>query len=615
MRIASKINTALLAVFACGSLAGFVVLETVIQPRFDALEQAAAYRNHNRVTEAFSTFTEKLQAVARDYAFWDETYGFVQGENHAEFIESNLTPEFKAVENLGVNALLFQASDGKVVWGAAYDLDSGDMIPAMIEEIAQFSQKVHYTDAPGVLAERGMLRTERGLILVAVSPVLRSDRSGPSVGKVVSAKLLDLDAVKKLTHVEFSLEEASADAIKQEAEMPVMLRIAGDKVETSSVVNDILGTPIAILKVASGRDISALGSNAIRSAVLLMVLAGLAAMAVLWAFLKLSVVHRIEALKTHFETAGVRGKIRQAGLAAGKDEIGDLARAFNTMADQVNYLRDALADSAYMSGLSEWAAGTLHNVRNGMAPVTAGAWQIEKLYDKSWVENIEAAALEYEGRDTEPERRQKLNAYLVGSVKGLVASAKHTAGIVQGVKDASKSVLEMMSEFERYAHRKTEIEDVDLLPLIQTCVGSVSGRTAKSIDVVLPKATALVKGNGVILRQVVSNVLINAIEAMEFRDSGGRIEVAFTAKDVEPGFTEIRFTDNGEGLRADQLESIFKRGVSTRSHRTGGLGLHWCANAVAVLGGKIRMESSGPGLGATVVIVLPNFEATTMEAA
>ena len=96
------------------------------------------------------------------------------------------------------------------------------------------------------------------------------------------------------------------------------------------------------------------------------------------------------------------------------------------MADQVNHLRDALADSAYMTGLSEWAAGTLHNVRNGLVPLAATTYEIEKQFDGSWVRNVETAVAEHAKPETAPDRREKLNAFLVGTAARLGEIARQT---------------------------------------------------------------------------------------------------------------------------------------------------------------------------------------------
>ncbi|MEQ1651682.1 MAG: CHASE4 domain-containing protein [Hyphomicrobium sp.] len=614
MRIASKINAALFGAFACGTLATFAVLQATIQPRFNDIEHASALTDHKRVTDAFEAFTEKLETATQDYAFWDETYDFIQDHQVEEFISSNLAPEFKAVENLGVNSLIFLKADGSVLWGAAYDLESKEPMPALVKEIAHFSRSHPYLGYASPVAKRGMIRTSMGLVLVAIAPILKSDRSGPSRGKVISAKLLDVEAVKELTGVPFELQKISGGSNAIDLPAGVKLQTLPDDVQSKSIVNDIIGRPLVYLNANSPRDVSRAGSMAIRSAMMLMILAGLAAMGVLWAFLNRTVVSRIGALKAHFATAGSSGQIKQTAMTSSSDEIGALAKTFNEMAEQVNHLRDVVADSAYMSGLSEWAAGTLHNVRNGLAPVTVTTWQVEQLFDRGWLQNIDIAAAEHADSATTAERRKLLNAFLVGSASRLAEAGKQTIGLTGRINTASKSVLDMVAEFERYAHRKTEIETVDLLPLV-TGVATTALADAKNVDLVLPPTSALVRGNSIILRQIISNVVINALEAIETQARRGRLEIAISARPGNETFTRIAITDNGEGLSQARLPTIFQRGVSSRHHRAGGLGLHWCANAVKVLGGSIHADSKGLGLGVSIFIDLPNIGSEIKEAA
>ena len=68
----------------------------------------------------------------------------------------------------------------------------------------------------------------------------------------------------------------------------------------------------------------------------------------------------------------------------------------------------------------------------------------------------------------------------------------------------------------------------------------------------------------------------------------------------------LRFADDGDGIPAEYLARIFESGFSTKSRATNfGIGLHWCANALHALGGRIRAESPGPGRGATLEVALP----------
>jgi sensor histidine kinase regulating citrate/malate metabolism len=51
---------------------------------------------------------------------------------------------------------------------------------------------------------------------------------------------------------------------------------------------------------------------------------------------------------------------------------------------------------------------------------------------------------------------------------------------------------------------------------------------------------------------------------------------------------------------------MFESGFSTKPRATNdGIGLHWCANALRSLGGRIWAVSDGPGRGASMHVTLP----------
>ena len=64
-------------------------------------------------------------------------------------------------------------------------------------------------------------------------------------------------------------------------------------------------------------------------------------------------------------------------------------------------------------------------------------------------------------------------------------------------------------------------------------------------------------------------------------------------------------SDNGTGIAPEAVGSLFRRGFSTKKGKTGGLGLHWCANSVNAMNGRIHAESAGIGSGASFHLVLP----------
>jgi two-component system sensor histidine kinase PilS (NtrC family) len=100
------------------------------------------------------------------------------------------------------------------------------------------------------------------------------------------------------------------------------------------------------------------------------------------------------------------------------------------------------------------------------------------------------------------------------------------------------------------------------------------------------------------LRQVVWNLLRNAADAA----SGGGKHVRIEARGVATG-TMITVTDDGPGIRSDQLARIFDPFFTTKSKGTG-LGLATCHALIAEHGGRIDAESE-VGKGTKMVVRLP----------
>ena len=109
------------------------------------------------------------------------------------------------------------------------------------------------------------------------------------------------------------------------------------------------------------------------------------------------------------------------------------------------------------------------------------------------------------------------------------------------------------------------------------------------------------------LGQVIENLLDNAIK---FSPNGGRVVVRAAAADDARTMVVVSVCDQGIGLAADQLESIFQRfyqvdGSMTRPFGGLGIGLALCREIIEGHGGRMWAESPGPGCGSTLYFTLP----------
>jgi C4-dicarboxylate-specific signal transduction histidine kinase len=107
--------------------------------------------------------------------------------------------------------------------------------------------------------------------------------------------------------------------------------------------------------------------------------------------------------------------------------------------------------------------------------------------------------------------------------------------------------------------------------------------------------------------QVLGNVILNAYEAIKRCPSGsGRIQLQARAETVgDQPMVRVTVSDTGCGFDPQASSKIFQRGYSSKRGHMSGLGLHWCANALAGMGGRIVAESAGPGNGAEFHVLLP----------
>lgn len=103
------------------------------------------------------------------------------------------------------------------------------------------------------------------------------------------------------------------------------------------------------------------------------------------------------------------------------------------------------------------------------------------------------------------------------------------------------------------------------------------------------------------MRQVVSNLVDNAIRAM---DSGGAITLVGALDDgAEHLLLEV--SDDGPGIPAELLGTVFERFTKSPASRGSGLGLAIARAIVLAHGGTIAAEPGPGGRGTTIRITLP----------
>jgi signal transduction histidine kinase len=114
-------------------------------------------------------------------------------------------------------------------------------------------------------------------------------------------------------------------------------------------------------------------------------------------------------------------------------------------------------------------------------------------------------------------------------------------------------------------------------------------------------AALIIHGDPVSIRQVLHNLIKNALEAI---DSQGQIDIdVHRVQKNNIDFIEIALHDDGVGIKDEQIEQIFEPYVTTKVKGTG-LGLAIVKKIIEEHGGAIWVDTSRK-VGAGFIIQLP----------
>ena len=197
-----------------------------------------------------------------------------------------------------------------------------------------------------------------------------------------------------------------------------------------------------------------------------------------------------------------------------------------------------------------------------------------------------ARTLEQRWRELQPEQRMAFLALIADETARLAA-------LIGDVLDTSR--IDAGTFSYRFA-------DVDLVALVGDTVATASiGQDEVPVRAELPAQAPLVRGDSERLRQVLANLIDNAVK---YSPAGAPVEVRLTpAADV----VRIAVTDRGPGIEAEDQRLIFEkfgRVTGSGSKPGTGLGLFIARSITEAHGGTLTV-SSAPGRGSTFTVTLP----------
>ncbi len=258
------------------------------------------------------------------------------------------------------------------------------------------------------------------------------------------------------------------------------------------------------------------------------------------------------------------------------DEVGELARTLDAMADRLRRDAARLRDAERRAALGDLARQVNHDVRNALTPIRNVLAHLEEAVEVTGGEA--ARVLEERG----------------------------------GTLEAGLAYLEELAGRYRDLSTRPEPRPCDAGEAVRRATAGLDdgGRLRVEVADGLPAARA----EPVALRRIVENLARNALQAV---GPGGRVRVSVAGDPGDGagadvvGQTEgtplrgirIEVEDDGPGMDEEALERAFEPFHTTREEGTG-LGLAIVRRLVHDLDGELRVDSE-PGRGTRFAVVLP----------
>ena len=617
MKIRGKTLSVIAFALLATALANFFVLKTLVFPTFLALEQQAAARDIQRVIEAINSETEDVDKTLWDYSSWDDSYRYAKG-GYKTYPDGNLAIE--TLRNLRLDIVEVYDARRTKLFAVVFDRRQ--------DRIRRAPWTLAHIDRDDAVLARvgqgenvaGIISTPDGAAMFAARPIVKTNGDGPAAGTFLFGRFLDdelIASIKDKIKVDFTLTPVdgltgpAADAYRQllSSGKPVMTEEADkDRLIAYSLIRNFREKPILLATAKARRDISQIGRRVLVASVGGVALTAILVMAVLAILLQWVLVGPLVKLTQHVVEIGADGALGRRIALTRRDEIGILGREFDRMLASLAEARDRLLDHSYQSGIAHMASGVLHNLRNQLMPAMTRLERLREQVPERSKQQFDAALGEFTSDRTTPERRTKIAAYIALSMQDVRDRQTGIAGELAAISRDLSRVEDVLGDLDRFSRVSTAIEAISLAACVEETVATVPSFPDVAVSIrVDPQVEAEppVASTRFILKHVLQNLFVNATEAIAAAGrTAGTINVRASRQCIEgEEYVDLSIADDGIGIRPEHLPEIFKRGFSTKKDQRG-TGLHWCANSISAMSGRIFAESAGADQGATLHVLL-----------
>jgi PAS domain S-box-containing protein len=279
--------------------------------------------------------------------------------------------------------------------------------------------------------------------------------------------------------------------------------------------------------------------------------------------------------------------------------------------EELERVHKQLLTTSRQAGMAEVATNVLHNVGNVLNSVNVSASMVSERIKRSKCTGLSRVATLFNDHAADlaafvsGAQGKHLPAYLTELANELLAERDAAVAELTALRSNVEHIKEIVAMQQGYARLGGITDTVDVRVLVDDSLrmneGAFSRHGVAIVRDFEDVPTVHVDKHKVL--QILVNVIRNAKYACSEAKGDGERRVTVRVR-ASSSAVLISVIDTGVGIPRENLDRIFGYGFTTRAEGHG-FGLHSSALAARELGGTLRAESPGPGMGATFTLTLP----------
>ncbi|MEO6173039.1 MAG: CHASE4 domain-containing protein, partial [Arenimonas sp.] len=456
-------------------------------------------------------------------------------DRNQEYADSNLSDDTQY--SLNVNLFAIYDKQGNKVWSHAMDLKTQKGFP--LDEYENIKLPLphpflSHENTP--ITRAGLMNSSHGPIFIASTPILHSDRTGPSRGTLIFGRLLEAEKIRRVaTQPGLELKLSPYKSAPNGPRLIAMnnkpgrlqhteLKIAryDNLTEVTTTLFSIDGKPSIEMAVSMPPDISNRGLKTLDSITISIFIGGLLLSLLLTYVLNRSVTLPISRITQHLVDIGdkehLTGKI---GLDR-SDEIGDLANAFDEMLQRLSDTRKRLFKQSYDTGASEMASGVIRDINKSIQPIRDNIELPLSLLDKSHTSTSATLIHELADQKSGGHRFIEITQQLMdlNNEQSLILAEARSE--MRRLRIDIEQLQEVVSDYSKFIEQDTDTGSVTLASLLSNSIKKLSPDDRQALKIDIDPAVyhaAPIAASQNLLGQVINVLISHFLEAAEKVDA------------------------------------------------------------------------------------------------